>query len=92
MEHVAVPATVPADNVQLAEIGLNVPVELVVRLTEPVGVVTPVEEVSVTFAVQLVGLPTWTGEGEHWTVVDVGCGGGGGAAVAARLNEPELAA
>jgi hypothetical protein len=77
--------------VQLAEIGLNVPVELVVKLTEPVGVVSPVEEVSVTLAVQLVGLPTWTGEGEHCTTVDVGCGGGGGAEVTVSLNEPELA-
>jgi len=87
-----VPAIVPADKVQLAEVGLNVPVELVVKLTEPVGVEAPVEEVSVTVAVQLVGLPTWTGDGEHWTAVEVGCGGGGGAAVTDSLNEPELAA
>src|SRR3989442_169712 len=92
LELAGAPASVPADKVQLAEIGLNVPVELVVKLTEPVGVVAPVDEVSVSLAVQLVEMPTWTGEGEHWTRVEVGCGGGGGATVTKRLNEPELAA
>jgi len=87
-----VPAIVPADKVQLADVGLKVLVELVVKLTGPEGVVTPVDEVSVTLALQLVEMPTWTGEGEHWTRVEVGCGGGGGAAVTKRLNEPELAA
>ena len=55
----------PATRVQLAEVGLNVPVELVVKLTEPVGVVRPVADVSATVAVQLVGLPAWTDAGEH---------------------------
>ena len=87
----AVPTAVPADKAQLAETGLKVPVELVVKLTEPVGPVTPVKEVSATVAVQLVGLLTWTGDGEHWIAVEVGCGGGGGAAVTKRLNAPELA-
>ena len=50
---------------QLAEIGLNVPVELVVKLTEPEGVVRPVVDVSATVAVQLAGLLTWTDAGEH---------------------------
>ena len=81
----------PGDKVQLADVGLKVPVELVVKLTEPVGPVTPVKEVSATVAVQLVGLLTWTGDGEHWIAVEVGCGGGGGAAVTKRLNAPELA-
>jgi len=56
---------VPAARVQLTEVGLNVPVELLVKLTEPEGVVTPAAEVSVTVAVQLVGVLTWTGAGEH---------------------------
>ena len=77
---------------QLADVGLKVPVELVVKLTEPVGPVTPVKEVSATVAVQLVRLLTWTGDGEHWIAVEVGCGGGGGAAVTKRLNAPELEA
>ena len=81
----------PGDKVQLADVGLKVPVELVVKLTEPVGPVTPVKEVSATVAVQLVGLLTWTGDGEHWIAVEVGCGGGGGVAVTKRLNAPELA-
>ena len=49
------PAVVPAANVQLADVGVNVPVELVVKLTEPVGVVGLVE-VSVTVAVQVLAV------------------------------------
>ena len=59
------PVVVAAASVQLAEIGLNVPVELVVKLTEPEGVVRPVVDVSATVAVQLAGLLTWTDAGEH---------------------------
>ena len=73
---------------QLAEIGLNVPVELVVKLTEPEGVVEPVTAVSVTVAAQLVGTPACTGDGAHWTLVVVVWRG---TAVTASLNEPELA-
>ena len=61
----ALPAVVPATRVQLAEVGLNVPVELVVKLMEPVGVDGLVVDVSATVAVQLVGLLTWTDEGKH---------------------------
>jgi len=56
---------VPAARVQLAEVGLKVPVELVVKLTEPEGVVAPVADVSVTVTVQLVAMLTCTGAGEH---------------------------
>jgi len=56
---------VPAARVQLAEVGLKVPVELVVKLTDPEGVVAPVADVSVTVAVQLVAMLTCTGAGEH---------------------------
>ena len=66
------PAAVPAAVVQLAEAGLNVPVELVVKLTEPVGVVGPLE-VSVTVAVQLVAWLLARDEGEQLTLVLVGC-------------------
>ena len=55
----------PAARVQLAEVGLKVPVELVVKLRDPEGVVAPVADVSVTVVVQLVGVLTWTGAGEH---------------------------
>jgi len=51
---------------------LNVPVELVVRLTEPVGVVGPAA-VSVTVAAQLVAWLMATDEGEQLTLVLVGC-------------------
>jgi len=56
----------------MAEVGLNVPVELVVKLTEPVGVVGP-PEVSVTVTVQLVAWLVTTDEGEQLTLVLVGC-------------------
>jgi len=49
---------VPADKAQLAETGLKVPVEFVVKLTEPVGVVAPDVERSVTVAVQVEGVLT----------------------------------
>ena len=68
----AVPAVVPAASVQLAEVGLNVPVELVVKLTEPVGVVGPAA-VSVTVAAQLVAWLMATDEGVQLTLVLVGC-------------------
>ena len=61
MEQVEVPA-VPA-SVQLAA-GVNVPVELVVKLTVPVGVVGD-DEVSVTVTVQVVAVLTCTEPGEH---------------------------
>lgn len=70
--HVAVPTAVPADKAQLAETGLKVPVELVVKLTEPTGVVAPDADVSVTVAVQVEGVLTITDSGAHWMVVLVG--------------------
>ena len=68
----AVPAVVPAASVQLAEVGLNVPVELVVKPTEPEGLVGPTA-VSVTVAVQLVAWLMTRGDGEQLTLVLVGC-------------------
>lgn len=68
--HEAVPAVAPAIKLQLAAIGLNVPVELDVKLTEPVGVVG-LEEVSITVAVQVLAVFTVTEAGEHWTLVVV---------------------
>jgi len=56
--------------VQLAA-GVNVPVELVVKLTEPVGVTTVPGELSVTVAVQLVPWFTFTAPGLQLTVVEV---------------------
>ena len=43
-----------------------------VKLTVPVGVLAPLDAVSVTVAVQVVALPVATDVGEHATCVDVG--------------------
>jgi len=61
---------------------VKVPVELVVKLTVPVGDVAPVADVSVTVAVHVVGVLTWTDPGEHVTAIVVECGG---AVTTARL-------
>jgi len=66
-----VPAIVPDVRVHVAEAGLNVPVELVVKPTVPVGAVAPEDDESVTVAVHVVWLPTWTDDGLHETVVAV---------------------
>lgn len=65
----AVPAIVPAANVQLAA-GVNPPVPLLVKATEPVGVVGEVL-VSVTVAVQEVPEFTATELGTHAKAVVV---------------------
>ncbi len=51
---------------------VKVPVELLVKVTFPVGVIRPVLFVSVTVAVQRVELLTRTEAGLHVTVVVVG--------------------
>jgi hypothetical protein len=56
--------------VQLAA-GVKVPVELVVKLTEPVGVLTVPGEESMTVAVHEVGWFTLTAVGLQLTLVDV---------------------
>jgi hypothetical protein len=67
-------------------VGENVPVEFVVKLTVPVGVVA-LEDVSVTVAVQLVAVPAVTAAGEHATLVVVPWGG---TEVAERRKVPLL--
>ena len=59
----------PAVRVQVVE--LNVPVEFVVKETDPVGVTAPVPEVSVTVAVQVEAWLSGTLGGAHVTVVEV---------------------
>jgi len=61
---------VPAARVQDADVGLKVPVLLVVKLREPVGV-AGVEDVSVTVALQLLPVLTVTELGEQATEVVV---------------------
>ena len=69
-EQVATPVVAEAARVQLVA-GVNVPVEFVVKLTEPVGVVG-VADVSVTVAVQLLPWFTTTEDGEQVMEVVVG--------------------
>jgi hypothetical protein len=59
---------VPAARVQVAE--LKVPVELVVKVTVPVGVIPPVPDASATVAVQVLAVLSRTLAGEHATVVE----------------------
>ena len=50
-------------------VALNVPVELLVKVTVPVGVTAPVPEVSATVTVHVLGVLSKTLAGEHDTVV-----------------------
>ena len=84
-EHDAVPV-VPADRVQLADAGVNVPVLFVVKLIVPEGVVG-LDDVSVTVAAQLAGEPEVTEAGVQMTLVVVAWSGAG---VEARRNVPWL--
>jgi hypothetical protein len=70
MLHCAVPVVAPATSAQLVELGENVPVELVVKVTEPVRLVGDADE-SVTVAVHVLGVFTVTDEGEQVTEVVV---------------------
>jgi|SRR5205807_5280980 len=56
--HVAVPAVVPAANVQVVKVPVT---PATVKVTEPVGVLTGAGEVSVTVAVQVDPWLTTTG-------------------------------
>jgi len=58
---------VPEARVQVDE--LKVPVELVVKVTVPVGVTAPVPEASATVAVQVLAVLSRTLAGEQLTVV-----------------------
>ena len=67
---------------QVAE--LKVPVELVVKLTVPVGVTAPAPELSATVAVQVLALLSGTLAGEQATEVVVA------RLVEARVKDPLL--
>jgi len=56
---------------------VKVPVPSLVKLTDPVGVVAPVAEVSVIVAVQTVPVLTVTDAGTQLTLVEVGWAAGG---------------
>jgi hypothetical protein len=51
------------------EVALNVPVLLLVKLTDPVGVIPPVPDASVTVTVQVDATLSRTLAGEHVTLV-----------------------
>lgn len=69
--HVA--ALVPlAERPHVPEGGAKLPDPLAVKVTVPVGLVAPVEEVSVIVTVQVVAEPTTTDEGVQLMVVEVG--------------------
>jgi hypothetical protein len=70
MLHCAVPVVAPATSAQLALLGENVPVELVVKVTEPVGLVGDAD-MSVTLAVHVLAVFTITDEGEQVTAIVV---------------------
>jgi len=70
-------AVVPvAASVQLPELPNDPDVGEAVKLTDPDGVVAPLDAVSVTVAVHDVALPTTTDDGEQATLVDVGLADG----------------
>lgn len=88
-EQVAIFGAFPAASVQVADAGLKVPALLVVKVTVPVGTVGLVE-LSVTFAVQVVGALTKTDPCEQLTRVFVEWSDGGTVELTARLKLPVL--
>jgi hypothetical protein len=68
----ATPVVLVAARVQLAGLPNDPDVGADVKLTVPVGVLAPLEAVSVTVAVHVDALPVLTDPGEQDTPVDVG--------------------
>jgi hypothetical protein len=79
----------PATSVQVADVGLKVPAEFVVKVTGPLGTVGLVE-LSITLPVQLVDVLTKTDPGEQLTTVFVEWSGGGATKETATLKLPVL--
>ena len=65
-------AVVPATRAHVAEVGLKVPVEFVVKPAVPVGVIAPDTDMSVTVAVHVAGEPMVVVFGTQETLVLVG--------------------
>ena len=61
--------TLHVPDAKVHEVTLNVPVELLVKVTVPVGVTAPAPELSVTVAVQVLAVLSRTLAGEHATEV-----------------------
>ena len=72
MLQLAVATVVPAARVHVVEVGVNEPVELVVKPTVPVGVVAPDTDMSVAMAVHVAGEPMVVVFGTQETPVLVG--------------------
>jgi hypothetical protein len=70
----AIPVVPVVASAQLPELPNEPVVGDEAKLTVPVGVLAPLEAVSVTVAVHVEGAPVVTDEGEHATLVDVGAG------------------
>lgn len=79
----------PATRVHVADVGLKVPVELVVNVTVPVGTVGLVE-LSITLPVQLVDVLTKTDPGEQLTTVFVEWSNGGATEETTTVKLPVL--
>ena len=90
MEQVARFGAFPAASVHVADDGLNVPVEFVVKVTVPDGTVGLVE-LSITLAVQLADVLTEAEPGLQVTTIFVEWSGGGAAEETATLKLPVLA-
>jgi hypothetical protein len=70
-EQDAIPVVVPGARLQVADDGVKVPVEFVVKPSVPVGVMTVPGEVSATITVQVEATPTLTELGTQETEVEV---------------------
>jgi len=90
MEQVAWFGAFPATSVHVADDGLNVPVEFVVKVTVPVGTVGLVE-LSIALAVQLADVLTKAEPGLQVTTIFVVWSGGGAAEETATLMLSVLA-
>jgi hypothetical protein len=67
----AIPTVLVAAKVQFAVLPNDPAVGDAVKLTDPVGVVAPLDAVSVTVALHVVAFATLTDAGEHEAPVDV---------------------
>ncbi len=83
----AIPAVPLACSVQLAELPNDPVVGELVKPTVPVGVVAPLDAVSLTATVHVVAVPSLTEPGEHATAVAVESIDGAGALPVAVIDE-----
>ena len=70
--HEAVPLVLVPASAQVPELAKEPEVGAELKLTVPVGVLAPLDTVSVTVAVHIEALPVATDDGEQLTLVDDG--------------------